>query len=46
MTDKKKKFDINTIDIETSSQGSKFNVDDYRENENENDNAGSAMNGG
>ena len=28
MTDERKKFDINTIDIDTSSQGSKFNVDD------------------
>ena len=42
MTDKKKKFDINTIDIETSSQGSKFNVDDYRADSIEND----RMNGG
>ena len=28
MTEERKKFDINTIDVETSSQESKFNVDD------------------
>ena len=33
MTEERKKFDINTINVETSSQESDFNVDDQNHSE-------------